>query len=115
MRREALAEERKRLNRLVDELIILEDKFKIMSYMYMNLAMILRARMKNLVDNIINKFDVLFDKIEELKERTRSSVLMNIDHALMKTNLELLRSEFDSELTVEKLEELVRLGKRVRE
>ncbi len=111
MERRFLLQQKRELERLVDAYILMKDLLESKAMLYRELALALRLKIKATTEEIVRRFMVLQNKIEELNTWSRIAALKTIENSVLESKLTEIRNKYDREMSLEIMENLSKLAK----
>ena len=106
-----LLEEKRKLERAIDGYLTLSDLLEAKILLYRELALAIRLRIKIVTKEIVRRFLILQNKIEELKTWSRVASLKTLENTVLESKLINMKAKYEEEMSVENLEKLVKLAK----
>lgn len=79
--------------------------------LYRELALALRLKIKTTTEEVIRRFLILQNKIEELNTWSRVAALKTIENSVLESKLAEVRSRYDKEMSLATMEDLSKLAK----
>jgi len=113
--RRFLLGQKRKLERAIDAYIVMNDLLENKIILYRELALALRLRIKILVQEIIRRFLILQNKIDELKTWSRVHALKTLENSILEGKIADIKARYEEEMGTSRLEELIRLSKTLTE